>query len=842
MREHQLVGGRFFDRGRGGLGRPFSFVRRCALLPMSRLSALAALITTTNKRRSFAARSFLPQWRAGLVGLAVALMSAGLIPIAGASAQVSREIRTSLDARGLGRDVLGIIPNTVFDGGAEPPRGTNPWFLRQVANPGRFLDDPVGRFERAFHQAGWPVALQESAGAATYPTSVSAATAHFVRATHASLARWREAIGGFQAASGVGRRELRLQLGAGDIAHDTVSAGLDAGLGDAAARLGRPTLRLLKSLMAANSGEPVLVPRGVRHIVGSAGADIHRPTSRGGVTLITDPGGDDHYDFTALGAGAVLIVVDDTGADTYAGSGGTLSVLVVVDRAGHDRWGADGMGPSSAFGGVAAIADLGGNDIYDGAFFAQAAAALGQAVLFDAQGDDLYRVRGMGQAFAATGGAAVLVDGGGNDSYQANGADDAFDRGGRISKAQGVGFGSRQGVAGGIAALVDLAGDDTYRAELFAQGHGFFFGMGLLLDQAGNDRYQAARYAQGAAAHVGIGVLVDRAGNDTYDAEVGVAQGMGLDRSIGLLRDAGGDDRYVAGSLAQGAATANGLGVLQDFRGVDRFALGSTGWGEGHWSGGLPGAGFLFGADAHDDFVLSGAAATLDAVPNGGPHAPKPMRREAAPPPTCVAVDEPLGTRGQGLGAALDQAFPLAADGPPAKRAHVFVRRALGRDLPAVISKVGDNEHRGLGVLGVLRCVVRDQGTSSADAVIRDLVEKLNQGPVSLGWMYASALVAFEQPAPMVRRAIIGLAAQPDCTARVGAIELARRTLERDGTSPSTWIASIVRDGLQSRCWREQAAAMRFVDTHGPVLSGRAVRPSFLRSDALRRQAFPTPQ
>lgn len=840
MREHQLVGDRHFDRGRGGSGRPFLFARRSALLRLLNVSATAAVLS---KKRPCAALSFFPRLRAVVVGLATILLvgAVGLIPTSPAFAQISREMRASLDARTLGRDVLGIIPNTIFDAGAEPPRGTTGSFLRQIANPGHFLDDPISRFERALHQAGWPIDLEERPVATPHQTSIGAATARFVRATHGPLEDWRGAVASFQETSGLVRRELGVRLGAGDIDHDTVSNGLDAGLRAAAVPLGRPTLRLLKDLMAATSDGSFGVPNGVRHIAGSRGADIYRPTSRAGITLITDPGGDDHYDFTALDEGAVLIVVDAEGADSYIGSGGTLSLLVLLDRAGDDRWGDDGMGPSSAFGGVAAIADLGGNDTYDGAFFGQAAAALGHALLFDAQGDDRYRVRGMGQAYAATGGAAVLVDGGGNDTYQAGGEVDTFDRGGRTSKAQGVGFGNRQGVAGGIAALVDLAGDDTYQAELFAQGHGFFFGMGLLIDQAGNDRYQAARYAQGAAAHVGIGVLADQAGHDTYDAEVGVAQGMGLDRSIGFLRDADGDDRYSAGTLAQGAATANGMGILEDTRGADRFTLENRGWGEGHWSGGLPGAGFLFGADAQDDFVLSGATVTPEVVPKGGPHALNPMHREAAPPPTCVAAHEPVGAWGHGLAAALDQAFPLAADGDSAKSAHAFVRRALEQDIQAVLSVVGGNEHRGLGLLGVARCIVTDQGTPQADRVIRDLVEKLNQGPVPLGWMYASALVALEQPAPLVRRAIVGLAAQSDCTARVGAIELARRTLERNDTPTPTWIASIVRHGGQSRCWREQAAALRFVDTRGSVLSGRAVRPTFLRSDELRRQAFSTP-
>ena len=788
-----------------------------------------------------AAPSFLSRPALVLGVVAVLAASVVLTTPRDAGAQTSREVRASLEERGLGRDVLGIVPNTVFDAGQQPPRGTMPFFLRQIAAPAHLLDDPVGRFERGLHAAAWPISL---VGAPRHPgraTAIDPTTTRFVRAARGALTDWRGAISAFQDRGRYERTVLNNQLGAGDIAHGAVTDGLDAGLDRAVAGLGRPTLQLLHDLIGAqpiHTGRPI---SGLRHIVGTTGPDTYRPQSPDGITLITDPGGDDRYDFSALAAGAVLIVVDAAGSDTYVGAGGTLTVLVVVDYAGNDRWGDQGPGPASAFGGLAAVADLRGDDIYEGTFFGQAAAALGRALLFDAEGDDRYEVRGFGQGFAATAGAAVLMDGGGNDDYKASGDTDAFDRGGRVSIAQGVGFGSRQGVAGGIAALIDLAGDDTYEAELFAQGHGFFFGMGLLVDHAGDDRYQAVRYAQGAAAHVGIGVLVDEAGHDAYDARVGVAQGMGLDRSIGLLSDVDGNDRYDAGSLAQGASTANGLGVISDQGGSDRFSLNSRGWGEGHWSGGLPGAGFMLGVDNQDIFVLSEAAVDLDPIPRGGPHASGAMHRERASAPACVGRDEVDAPWGDDLAAALAQAYPLAADALSSKRAHVFVRDALRDEFGAVIALAGDNEHRGLGLLGVLRCVTADQGTPEADAIIRHLTETLNRGPVSMGWMYAGALVALERPTAEVRRAVTGLAAQPDCTARVAAIELARRTLRRDKAATSAWIADIVRRGLRSRCWREKAVALRFADTRRDVVLGYAARPTFLQDDAIRQKAFSTP-
>ena len=757
-----------------------------------------------------------------------------------AFSQTSHGVLESLTERGLGRDVLGIISNTVFDAGQAPPRATERAFLRQIASPRYLLDEPIQQFERALDEMGWPVRL-EGPKRRSVASSIGEATARFVRRSRRAVADWRFALAAFQKAGGHNRATLSSDLGTGEIVHEAVTDGLDAKLGASAARLGRPTLQLLNDLMAARAFQPGRGTKGLSILVGSVGPDVYRPEAPHEVTLIVDPGGDDRYDFSALAPGAVLIVVDHAGADTYVGGGGILSLLVVVDHAGNDRWGDDGPGPAAAFGGVAAIADLQGDDFYNASFFGQAAAVLGRAVLFDAAGDDRYQLHGLGQGFAATAAAAVLLDSDGDDHYTADGADDVFNRGGRVSKAQGVGFGSRQGVAGGFGALVDLAGDDIYEAEMFAQGHGFFYGVGLLADRSGNDRYDAVRYAQGAAAHVGIGLLVDETGNDAYDARVGISQGMGLDRSIGLLRDGAGDDRYRGGSLAQGASTANGLGVLADAGGTDHFSLEGSGWGEGHWAGGMPGVGFLLGADERDNYVLAGTPQELTVIPFGGPHAARPMRRGSASDPACVVSEDDSVVPNQSLPAALVQAYPLAGDGEEARHAHRFLRGMLTRDFDATIAAVGDSEQRGLGLLGVLRCVVADQGAAEADAIIRDLVGSLHHGSVALGWMYAGALVALEQPSSLVRAAILGLASQSDCTALVGSIELARRTLTASSKATPPWVLSVVRQGHRSRCWRAQAAALRFSDSQTDIKLGHGSRPSFLRNDDTRRQAFSTP-
>ncbi|NQV81204.1 MAG: hypothetical protein HQ495_11675, partial [Alphaproteobacteria bacterium] len=638
-----------------------------------------------------------------------------------AAESVAQRVEESLVGRGLGRDAMFVIPNTVFRAGQEPARATEPAFLRQIQAVPRLLDDSVGQFADSLRRVGWPVPMTtQIVRQHTTQRSEVKAVNQFARRADNALRQWRRSVDRFQDLAETDRGTLSGILGRGEIPHDEVVAGLDAKLDVSTARLGKLILPLLFDLVAAGSSVSDSTTRGVSRIIGTLGPDRYRPDVASGVMVIIDPGGDDEYDFSGLGAGGVVIVVDHAGADRYAGAGGVLSVLVVVDRAGDDRWGGPGAGPSSAFGGITAVADLQGDDLYDGAYFDQAAAVLGRSILVDVAGNDRYRLNGLGQGFAGTAGAAVLVDIAGDDSYRADGQNDALGRGGRVSKAQGVGFGSREGVAGGIGVLIDHSGDDTYDAEMFAQGHGFFFGMGLLADRAGDDRYTAVRYAQGEAAHVAIGVLEDSAGDDSYVASVGVSQGMGLDRSIGLLRDRTGDDSYVAGSLAQGASTANGLGVLIDDAGADTFSLNGSGWGQGHWSGGLPGVAAMLGVDRRDEFVVAGERQSFAVVSRGGPFAAKAPSVEGPMSPECVPF-EASGTGDANLVDSLANVFPFTGGGPVAEKAHRAVRRALSRDLAAVIAVVGDNEHRGLGLFGVLRCVVKDQGSPEADRIIEKI-------------------------------------------------------------------------------------------------------------------------
>ncbi len=753
---------------------------------------------------------------------------------------VARTLAASMAERGLGRDATGVISNTVFRAGQAPPRATTPAFLHAIETPEALLNEPIAQFGKALRRAGWDVPLAgRTPRVPTFVQSDMAAVARFASLSRGAVAQWRRSLDRFQRTGGGDRNGLSATLGSGDIPDPVVQAGLDAGLAETSMNLGTVVLSLAFDLISAGPATAPAAAKGVVLITGTVGPDRHRPTGSAGVVLIVDPGGDDTYDFAQLDAGSVVIVVDRGGDDSYSGPGGVLAVLVVVDHAGDDKWGGAGTGPSAAFGGVAVIADLQGDDAYGAGYFDQAAAVLGRALLYDAAGDDTYRLDGFGQGFAGPAGAAVLVDLDGDDRYHASGYADVFDRGGRVSKAQGVGFGDRQGTAGGIGVLVDRRGDDTYDAEMFAQGYGFYFGMGLLADRTGRDRYTAIRYAQGSAAHVGIGILADDAGDDSYVAGAGVAQGMGLDRAIGYLRDGAGNDRYDAVSLAQGASTANGLGVVFDAGGTDSFSLGGTGWGEAHWAGGLPGVGALLGTGSEDVFTRQNARLVFDPLPLGGPNGLGVARVEGPTAPVCVGAESTAGHTGT-IAEALDVAYPLAGDGVAAKGAHSFVRRALLRDLGAVIAAVGDNEHRGLGLLGVLRCVVQDQGTPDADRIIDALGAALGDGILAQAWIYAGALVAVERSSDAVRPIVAALAMQRDCTALVGAIELARRTVVLSEAPPPDWVTAMVRRGARSPCWRAQALALRFGDAVGNASFKHWGNPTFLRRDDVRRQAFPT--
>jgi hypothetical protein len=333
-------------------------------------------------------------------------------------------------------------------------------------------------------------------------------------------------------------------------------------------------------------------------VIGTRGKDRHAA----GAALIIDPGGDDDYGRAPVSGGDVAVIVDLGGNDHYSGADLAIHALsAIIDMAGDDHYDSPGPGLGAAVAGVSLLIDLEGDDIYQAKGFGQGAALYGLGALIDLAGNDQYRIDFGGQGFGHTGGVGLLWDLAGHDRYRAAGLKDAYDRGGRISMAQGAGFGLRRAgsmLGGGIGILRDDHGDDEYAAEMFAQGAGYFFAAGLLWDRGGDDQYRAIRYAQGNGTHQAVGVLVDESGDDRYSVGFGVAQGMGLDLAVGLLVDAGGGNQFDGPLLVQGAGTANGLGVLMA-AGSNQFrtTADTRGWGRADSERCLP----TFGAMLYDE-------------------------------------------------------------------------------------------------------------------------------------------------------------------------------------------------------------------------------------------------
>jgi hypothetical protein len=381
----------------------------------------------------------------------------------------------------------------------------------------------------------------------------------------------------------------------------------------------------------------------------------------------------------------------------------------------------------------------------------------GLGALIDRGGNDRYEIEAWGQALAFTGGLALLWDAAGDDRYAARGLADGYERGGRMSGAQGAAMGIRTMLPGGIGILRDDGGDDVYVAEMFAQGTGYFYGLGLLWDRGGDDRYEAVRYAQGSGAHEAVGVLRDEGGNDRYTLRVGVGQGMGLDLAVGALVDSAGDDDYAAGLLAQAAATANGIGILSDDGGTDRFEIGAGDrqWGHAQWLRGMPSIGVFLHDPARASFQSEG----------------KPL---AAPPaPHKVLEPEPDAKCLPGITVAIAEIEELRHD-------HFDA-----------VYDVGDR----------LRCAVGDPQQSAA--LWQALDAELARDPSSslAGWI-AIAFGARPPPPPLYQSMLDRLDTHPYCSVRALALIAVPR-------------AEVARRALGSSCFRLQAAAAQALEKLG---------------------------
>ena len=93
VREHQLVDGRYFDRGRGGLGRPFLFALHPVSLRLTRAATVAVLLVCAVIQGALAAE------------------------------RVAELVLEGLVDQGFGPDALRIIDNAVRDSGQVAPLG-----------------------------------------------------------------------------------------------------------------------------------------------------------------------------------------------------------------------------------------------------------------------------------------------------------------------------------------------------------------------------------------------------------------------------------------------------------------------------------------------------------------------------------------------------------------------------------------------------------------------------------------------------------------------------------------------------------------------------------------------
>lgn len=308
--------------------------------------------------------------------------------------------------------------------------------------------------------------------------------------------------------------------------------------------------------------------------------------------LVIDVGGDDHYIFKGRSASnRVSLLLDVGGNDRYEAaapasdaSTGVLGYGVLWDTEGDDHYRGGWLTQGAAMFGASLHVDEGGSDHYEAVAMAQGFAWAGFALLVDRSGHDRYRGASHAQASAGPGAVAVLLDAEGDDRYWL-GAESIVVRSPQLpdrntSMGQGAGRGLQAtalipALAGGVGVLLDLSGNDHYRADVFAQGAGYFFGVGMLIDSAGHDRFEAAWYAMGAAAHAGAGLLLkDGVGNDEYHVSHSTGLGAAHDRALAIFRDEGGDDVYRLGNLGFGAAQDASVALFVDVAGEDRYASG----------------------------------------------------------------------------------------------------------------------------------------------------------------------------------------------------------------------------------------------------------------------------
>lgn len=202
-----------------------------------------------------------------------------------------------------------------------------------------------------------------------------------------------------------------------------------------------------------------------------------RPFAGGGVGILCDLKGDDHYVADVYGQGAsywysVGLLLDAEGNDKYEahqycqGAGIHLSSAALIDWAGNDSYRAGHICQGAAHDyGVGMLIDRAGNDNYAGDTTAQGAAINNSfAMLLDHAGDDSYTGTDPKQSQAAGhdgdkreyGSIALMLDLAGNDSYSQGQSDNAV----WLKPLYGAGLDTHfVGQAAGLPKLKTTAGE-----------------------------------------------------------------------------------------------------------------------------------------------------------------------------------------------------------------------------------------------------------------------------------------------------------------------------------------------------------------------------------------------
>jgi hypothetical protein len=314
--------------------------------------------------------------------------------------------------------------------------------------------------------------------------------------------------------------------------------------------------------------------------IGGMGNDYYS----GDYKFVLDFGGDEVYSLSYEPADPHGVIIIDLDGDDYyraktdfALGSGCLSVGLLLDFGGDDRYDGRSFALGSGYFGLGLLYDAAGDDRYDGDTHVQGAGTYGIGLLIDEGGRDIYNSALYSQGFGFVQGIGLIYESGGSDTYYAGGKykdilryEDHY-----LSLSQGFGYGLRPLMSGGIGAIVDIEGNDNYYADIFAQASSYWWSLGVIYDSAGLDSYQCFQYGQGAATHMSLGILIDDCGSDMYFGK-GLMQGCGHDYSCGMIVDRQGDDTYTASDLSQAAGSANGAGVLIDIDGDDRYSVKNT--------------------------------------------------------------------------------------------------------------------------------------------------------------------------------------------------------------------------------------------------------------------------